>query len=95
MNLTLAQLQKTAALAYLDSRDAEALLNETNLILNEIDRIHKVDVTGIEPLVHPIEAYQFLREDTVSHHNAVEALAKAAPHFVDNHYLVPQHMKDR
>lgn len=95
MNLTLAQLQKTAALAYLDSQDAEILLAEANLILNEIDRIHKVDVTGVEPLVHPIQAYQFLREDTVSHHNCVDALAKAAPNFADNHYLVPQHMKDR
>ncbi len=95
MNLTLAQLQKTAALAYIDNQDAEALLNETNLILNEIDRIHKVDVTGIEPLVHPIEAYQFLREDVVCHQNSLEALEKVAPHFADNHYLVPQHIKDR
>lgn len=95
MTITLEQLKKTAELARLSHSDAEALLHETNLILKQIYNIHKVDVTGVEPFIHPIETMSFLREDIVTHTNCVDALAEAAPSFADNHYLVPKHLKDR
>lgn len=95
MNLTVEELEKTAALAYLDPKDVATLLSETNSILNQIDRIHQLDITDIEPLIHPLQIFQFLREDVVSHTDCVDALAKAAPEFIDNYYLVPKHMKER
>lgn len=95
MTISLEQFKKTATLAQLGSHDAEALLHETNLILKQIYNIHKIDVTGVEPLIHSVEAFQFLREDTAIETQAVDALANAAPAFADNHYLVPKHLKGR
>jgi aspartyl-tRNA(Asn)/glutamyl-tRNA(Gln) amidotransferase subunit C len=94
MILTLKQLQKTAALAYLDNQDAETLLDEALVILNQIQCIRQIDVSGIEPLVHPIEMYQFLREDVVLDTRCAEQLAEAAPTFIENHYVVPKQVKD-
>lgn len=94
MSITPEQFIKTAELAQLDPEDAKILLHETNLILKQILAMHKVDVTGIEPMIHPLEIHPTQRDDTVTHASCKEALAKIAPIFEQDHYWVPLHLKD-
>lgn len=89
MTITLSQLERTAEQAYIDPSNAKTLLHEMNLILNQIEILHQVDVKNTKPLVHPVNSHQILRIDKVVDENYVEALAEVAPHFVDGHYLVP------
>lgn len=88
MTITLDNLRKLADLAYIDVRDAELLLHEANVILARIDLLHQIK-TDVEPLLHPVNPHQTLRNDEVLNDNCVTALANIAPLFVDNQYLVP------
>ncbi len=88
--MTIAELKKIADLSYLDPVDAEALLDEANLILNKMDTLHQLDVANVEPLLHPVSTHQTVRTDDISADNHVDALAKIAPLFVDGYYLVPR-----
>ncbi|MDP3704511.1 MAG: Asp-tRNA(Asn)/Glu-tRNA(Gln) amidotransferase subunit GatC [Legionellaceae bacterium] len=88
MAITLDNLKKIADLAYIDVHDAELLLHEANVVLAQIELLHQIN-TDVDPLLHPVNAHQTLRMDEVLNNNCVTELAKIAPLFVDNQYLVP------
>jgi len=95
MTITLEHFKKIADLAYLDTQDAERLLHEANVVLKQIDTLHDVDTTNIEPLIHPLNPSQTLRVDEVTENSCVDELAHIAPTFVDSHYLVPSVMRGK
>lgn len=86
------ELQKIAALAYIepDNDGTQQLANDVNSIMNFIDQLRQVDTTNILPLRHPLQLHQHLRLDQVSEINSLTALAKIAPMFADDLYLVPK-----
>jgi aspartyl-tRNA(Asn)/glutamyl-tRNA(Gln) amidotransferase subunit C len=59
-------------------------------ILNLVNQMHEQDTTGIEPMAHPLDAVQRLREDKVSETNQRELFQSIAPSTEDGLYLVPK-----
>jgi aspartyl-tRNA(Asn)/glutamyl-tRNA(Gln) amidotransferase subunit C len=49
-----------------------------------------VETAGIEPMAHPQDARQRLREDVVTETDARELYQSAAPQVEDGLYLVPR-----
>ena len=90
--LSLDQIAKIAELARLELSpgDAAAMQQELNGILAMVDAMGAVDTAGVEPMSHPQQAMQRLREDAVTesdrraHHEAI------APATEDGFYLVPK-----
>jgi len=58
--------------------------------LDLFEALKAVDTTGIEPMAHPLDATQTLREDRVTQDNQREALQRVAPLTEDGLYLVPR-----
>jgi aspartyl-tRNA(Asn)/glutamyl-tRNA(Gln) amidotransferase subunit C len=92
MALDRSDVEKIAHLARLGLNDADIprTTEALNSILGLIDQMQAVDTTGIEPLAHPLEASQRLREDVVSETNHRDAYQAIAPAVEDGLYLVPK-----
>lgn len=95
MSLSPEQLKQISNLAYLEINPdwIPQLTEELNSIVNLVTLLQDVDTTGIEPLMHPIDNNQRLRTDDALPCNTIENLAKIAPQFKDNLYLVPKVIK--
>ena len=74
----------------LSGAEAEVMRSELNAILGMVDRMAAVDTAGIEPMAHPQEASQRLREDAVTEPDARAAYQAGAPAVEDGLYLVPK-----
>jgi len=70
--------------------EADALLRELNGILAMVERMAAADTRGVEPMSHPEDAVQRLREDRVSETDQRAAFQAAAPQVEDGLYLVPK-----
>jgi aspartyl-tRNA(Asn)/glutamyl-tRNA(Gln) amidotransferase subunit C len=70
--------------------EADALLNELNGILAMVERMAAADTRGVEPMSHPEDAGQRLREDRVSETDQRAAFQAVAPQVEDGLYLVPK-----
>jgi aspartyl-tRNA(Asn)/glutamyl-tRNA(Gln) amidotransferase subunit C len=70
--------------------EVERLRAELNGILALIDELRAVDTTGVEPMAHPQELAQRLREDRVSEADQRERFQSVAPQTEDGLYLVPK-----
>jgi len=97
MSLDLSDVKRLARLAQLDLNEDQAArtLDKLNGIFNLVEQMRAVDTAGIEPLNHPIAAYQNdvalrLREDAVTEQNRREEYQKVAPATQDGLYLVPK-----
>ena len=90
--LSLEQVRAIADLARIEvsGEDAAALQRELNSILAMIDQMLAVDTAGIEPMAHPQETSQRLREDAVRERDEHAAYQAVAPRVEDGLYLVPR-----
>ena len=90
--LSLDQIAKIAELARLElsAADAAAMQQQLNGILAMVDRMQAVDTAGVEPMSHPQQAMQRLREDAVSEPDLREKYQAIAPATQDALYLVPK-----
>ena len=70
--------------------DIDGLRAELDGILGLIDQMRAVDTAGIEPMSHPQEVMQRLREDAVTEADQREKLQAGAPAVEDGLYLVPR-----
>jgi aspartyl-tRNA(Asn)/glutamyl-tRNA(Gln) amidotransferase subunit C len=86
------QVLRIARLARIEvaGPEAEALERELNAILELVERMAAVDTHGVEPMSHPEDASQRLREDRVTEADARDAFQSAAPQVEDGLYLVPK-----
>ncbi|GAB3541269.1 Asp-tRNA(Asn)/Glu-tRNA(Gln) amidotransferase subunit GatC [Noviherbaspirillum agri] len=97
MSLDLSDVKRLARLAQLDLNDDQAVntLDKLNGIFALVEQMRAVDTTGVEPLNHPIAAYQNdvalrLREDQVTEPNRRDDYQQVAPATQDGLYLVPK-----
>lgn len=92
MTLALEDVRRIANLSHLELNDEEAvrMQGELNNIFKMIERIQAVDTDGVEPMPHPHDGSQRLREDIVREVNDRENNMKNAPEQADGHFLVPQ-----
>lgn len=92
MSLDRADVEKIAHLARLAIREDDIPGYAENLsnILDLVEQMNAVDTAGIEPMAHPQDATQRLREDEVTEENRREAYQKVAPQVEDGLFLVPK-----
>ena len=86
------QVLRIARLARIEVSDGEAagLERELNGILELVGRMAAVDTRGVEPMSHPEDTGQRLREDRVTDQDRRETYQAAAPQVEDGLYLVPR-----
>lgn len=97
MSLELSDVKRLAILAQLELTDEQAsqTLPKLNGIFALVEQMQAVDTSGVEPLNHPIAAFQSdlslrLREDVVSEPSRREEYQRVAPMTQDGLYLVPK-----
>jgi aspartyl-tRNA(Asn)/glutamyl-tRNA(Gln) amidotransferase subunit C len=90
--LSLQDVLRIAHLARLELAGPElaAMQQQLNDILAMVDRMAAVPTDGIEPMSHPQEAMQRLRDDVVTEQDARERFQSVAPETEDGLYLVPR-----
>ena len=90
--LSLDQIARIAELARLElsPADSAAMQQQLNGILAMVDRMQAVDTRGVEPMSHPQQATQRLREDAVAERDGRERFQAIAPEVEDGLYLVPK-----
>lgn len=74
----------------LEEGDAEAMQERLNEILGMVDKLQEASVEGIDPLAHPLELDQPLREDRVTEPDIRERVMKLAPATENGCFLVPR-----
>jgi aspartyl-tRNA(Asn)/glutamyl-tRNA(Gln) amidotransferase subunit C len=90
--LSLEQISRIAHLARLELSSAESadMREKLNDILAMVDQMSAVDTAGVEPMSHPQEVTQRLRDDQVAETNQRELFQSIAPAVEDGLYLVPK-----
>ena len=91
MSLGLDDVYRIAELAHvgINEEAAQRMQAELNDIFKMIERIQAVDTEG-EPMMHPHDGVQRLREDKVVFGNNREENMKNAPEEFEGLFLVPQ-----
>ena len=86
------ELEKIAALACLetDTHSAQQFTHDINAIMDFVAQLRSVDTSDVMPLFHPLNLKQRLRSDRINETNCTAALAKTAPLFKNDLYLVPK-----
>ncbi|UYM15146.1 Asp-tRNA(Asn)/Glu-tRNA(Gln) amidotransferase subunit GatC [Endozoicomonas euniceicola] len=92
MAIDASEVQKVAHLARLsiDDSQVEATAGTINKILDLVDQMQSVNTDNVEPMAHPLDATQRLREDVVTEPNNRETLQSCAPAVEDGLFLVPK-----
>lgn len=92
MALSIEEIQKIAHLSRLHLADADIAEYSVQLsrILDFIEDMNQVDTTDIEPLAHPLDIPQRLREDKVTEPNLRDKFQAIAPQVESGLYLVPK-----
>ena len=91
MSLEKKQVKEIAQLARLNIGDSEALQTtaELNNILNLMAELSEIDTEDVEPMAHPLDMSQRLREDVVSETDLSDDFQAIAPKTGKQHFLVP------
>lgn len=92
MSLSIEQVMRVAGLARIElaDGDAEATRVKLNSILQLIEQLQAVDTSGIEPMSHPQDVAQRLRDDLATESDARDAFQAIAPRTENGLYLVPK-----
>ena len=85
-------IDKLCALAQLglDASERSAARTDLGRMIQMVDAIARVDTTNVEPLAHPLDATQRLRDDRVEPRVSRDALQAIAPVADGGLYLVPR-----
>ena len=91
MSLNKEQVKEIAQLAKLSINDSEIEQStiELNNILSLIVELGEIETDYVEPMAHPLEMSQRLREDVVSEADLSEEFQAIAPKTGKQHFLVP------
>jgi aspartyl-tRNA(Asn)/glutamyl-tRNA(Gln) amidotransferase subunit C len=92
MSLTIDEVRHIAKLARIELADGEAqdTLDKLNGIFGLIEQMQAVDTRDIEPMSHPQDVAQRLRDDVATETDRREAFQAVAPQTEAGLYLVPQ-----
>ena len=91
MSLTRADVEKVSLLARLalSAAETDAMTRQLGDVLKYMELLGEVDTTGVEPLAHPLDAHDVLREDAVRPSLPREEALQNAPSRDDECYRVP------
>ena len=85
-------VKKVAHLARIGIDEQEMLQFTADLagVFTLVDSMEKIDTSQVEPLAHPMDIVQRLREDEATEENQRDLLQQNAPSTEAGLYLVPQ-----
>ena len=63
--------------------------NLTNILIL-VEKMNTIDTKNVEPMAHPLDTYQPLREDIVTESNQRDHFQRIAPQTEAGLYLVPK-----
>ena len=91
MSLDNNKVKEIAYLARLsiENSELEQSTKELNNILSLMDQLGEIDTGDAEPMAHPVEMSQRLRDDQVTEGDLSEEFQEIAPKTGNNHFLVP------
>ena len=88
-NIKIDHLAKLAALR-LHTDERPAVLADLQRIIAMVDAMGAVDVSGVAPLAHPLDATLALRPDQVTEEVDRQCYQAGAPAARDGFYIVPR-----
>ena len=74
----------------LSADERAAFQSQLGQILDYVQAIRGVDVTGVEPTAHAIRVQNRFREDVAADGLAMDAILANAPQHSDNQFIVPR-----
>ena len=80
----------TLSLLSLDEVSYKKIEKDLSEILSLVDEMAVIDTQNIEPMAHPQDGFQRLREDFVSEEVDLYETQKSAPKTNQGYYLVPK-----
>ena len=92
MSFDQSDVEKIAHLARLavTGEEAQGLSGDLSRILDLVAQMDQVDTSDVEPMAHPLQMSQRLREDRVTEENQRELFQSIAPATANGLYLVPR-----
>ena len=92
MSIERHEIEKLATLARIaiDDSTINEVTERLGSVLELVDQLQAADTSGVDPMSHPLQATQRLRQDEVSEFNQREALQTTAPDTEDGLFLVPK-----
>lgn len=92
MSIERSDVEKIAHLARLEVAEADVPEYVRNLsnILDLVAHMDSVDTDNVEPMAHPMEMVQRLREDVVTETDQRDHFQQVAPQTENGLYLVPK-----
>ncbi|HET9679359.1 MAG TPA: Asp-tRNA(Asn)/Glu-tRNA(Gln) amidotransferase subunit GatC [Gammaproteobacteria bacterium] len=92
MSLDAEEVKNIATLARLDIRENDVADYTGNLskIIDFIDQLESAPTDNIEPMAHPLNMTQRLRDDQVTATDQRERFQQLAPQTAEGLYLVPK-----
>ena len=80
----------TLARLSLDENATARAQQDLHNIVDMIDAMQAIDTEGVEPMAHPLDATQRLRDDVVTEEVDAAQFQANAPSTEDGYYLVPR-----
>ena len=92
MSLDRATVHKVATLARLEltPEEEETFAGQLSGILDYVDQLSELDVTGVEPTTRAIDVANVTRADVMKVYENREALMESAPDRDENFFKVPK-----
>lgn len=92
MSIERHEIEKLATLARIaiDDSTINEVTERLGSVLELVDQLQAADTSGVDPMSHPLQATQRLRQDEVSELNQREELQTTAPDTEDGLFLVPK-----
>lgn len=92
MSLETSDIERIAHLARLqiDSADVEGYRASLSEILEFVEQMNGVDTSAVDPMAHPLDVIQPLREDAVTEGDQRDCFQSIAPCVEAGLYLVPR-----
>ena len=92
MSIERHEIEKLATLARIaiDDSTINEVSERLGSVLELVDQLQAADTSGVDPMSHPMQATQRLREDEVKELNQREALQATAPDTEAGLFLVPK-----
>lgn len=90
--ITVKDVEHVAKLARLEltEEEKEKFTRQLGGVLKYVDQMNEVDTSNVEPLSHPVDFTNVMREDIVKYEQTKEALMKNAPDEEDGFFKVPK-----
>lgn len=70
--------------------EVELFQGQIGRILDHVEQMNRLDISGIEPTAHAISVYDVIREDEVRESIPKQTMLENAPHAANGLFVVPK-----